>query len=201
MRLFLAALTLSFFALASGVAPARMRPVDPVATVPSTYAEAAAPPATRGAPAPLDPPFTAQVVRVVDGDSVTVLVDRRTISVRLAQIDAPERGQPWGRNAREVLAGLVAGRTVRVRPSDVDRYGRMVALIDADGLPVNREMVRRGAAWAYRAYLPESGMLVVEAQARQARRGLWALPPGERVAPWEHRRAERTARAQTAVAR
>lgn len=145
-------------------------------------------PAGRGA-------FEARVIRISDGDSIVVRAGDTNTAIRLADIDAPERGQPWGRQARSELAGMVAGQTVRIVPVERDRYGRTVAGVEVDGVAVNREMVRRGAAWAYRRYLRDRSMLALEREARARAAGLWALPEAERVAPWDHRQAQREAAA------
>jgi hypothetical protein len=74
---------------------------------------------------------------------------------------------------------------------DTDRYGRTVGRIYEGTTDVNAEMVRQGAAWVYRQYSRDPSLLRLEAEARAARRGLWALPEAERAPPWEWRAAER----------
>lgn len=133
-------------------------------------------------------PFRARVVRVSDGDSITVLQGTVQHRIRLADIDAPERGQPWGRQSQRMLAELVAGADVEIQPTDTDRWGRIVARVrTADGTDVSRAMVSRGGAWAFRRYLTDRSKLQLEAEARAAGRGLWALPETERMPPWEWR--------------
>jgi endonuclease YncB( thermonuclease family) len=142
---------------------------------------------------PIGTQFQAQVIKVTDGDSITVRNGEQNIKVRLAQIDAPERGQPWGTRSREELAGLVAAKTVTITPQGSDRYGRMIGDIRIDTQDVNAAMVQRGAAWAYRDYLRDPRLIAIEAQAKSARVGLWALPAGQRLPPWEYRAARRDA--------
>ena len=133
-------------------------------------------------------PFQARVVRVSDGDSITVLQGTPQHRIRLADIDAPERGQPWGRQAQRMLAAMVAGADVQIVPTDTDRWGRIVARVrTADGTDVSRAMVAAGGAWAFRRYLTDPSKLELEAEARAARRGLWSLPEAERLPPWEWR--------------
>jgi endonuclease YncB( thermonuclease family) len=94
--------------------------------------------------------ISGRVVRVADGDTITVLAaDNRQVRVRLAWIDAPERGQAFGNVSRKSLAGLVVGKTVRVEEHDRDRYGRTVGTVFVDGSDVNLEQIRRGFAWVY----------------------------------------------------
>lgn len=126
--------------------------------------------------------FTGRVVNVADGDTVTVLADRREVRVRLAGIDAPERGQPHARAARQSLASLVAGRTVTVHGRGEDVYGRLLGEIRVEMLDVNAEQVRRGYAWVFRRYSHDPRLLALEAEAKVARRGLWQDP--NPVAPW-----------------
>jgi endonuclease YncB( thermonuclease family) len=136
--------------------------------------------------------ITGRVVGISDGDTLTLLSDRRRqIRVRLAGIDAPEAHQPYGSRARKVLAALVFRRRVTVVVVDTDRYGRTVGRVIAGGTDVNAAMVRRGAAWVYRAYSHDPALLRLEAEARAARRGLWALPEAQRQPPWEWRRPRR----------
>ncbi|MXY05613.1 MAG: thermonuclease family protein [Gammaproteobacteria bacterium] len=144
--------------------------------------------------------FEASVVAVADGDTVTVLrqtaAGPRQVRVRLTEIDAPERGQPWGTRARRALADKVFRQTVQVVASGEDRYGRMLARLyvaDGDtlsGRDVNREMVREGHAWVYRRYATEN-WLPDEAAARDSGLGLWSLGVGASVPPWEWRHGER----------
>ncbi len=110
---------------------------------------------------------------------------------RRAEVDAPESGQPYGTRARQHLSELAFSREVRVEVTDTDRYGRTVGRVRAGGVDVNAELVRQGAAWVYEAYSTDPALPPLQAEARAARRGLWALPEGERVPPWEWRRASR----------
>ena len=129
-----------------------------------------------------------RVVAIADGDTLTVLTQtQQQVRVRLAEIDTPEAAQPYGSRARQELSELAFGKDVQVAVRDTDRYGRTVGRVSAGGQDVNAEMVRRGAAWVYRQYSRDAALLAVEAEARAARRGLWALPEAQRVPPWEWR--------------
>ncbi len=133
-----------------------------------------------------------RVVAVSDGDTLTVLDGaRREVRVRLAEIDTPESGQPYGDRARQALSDLAFGKAVRVVVVDTDRYGRTVGRVHEGGVDVNAEMVRRGAAWVFRRYSRDPSLPRLEEEARAARRGLWALPEAQRTPPWEWRAANR----------
>lgn len=133
-----------------------------------------------------------RVVAIADGDTLTVLTEaRQQVRGRLAGIDTPERAQPYGSRARQELSELAFGKQARVAVHDTDRYGRTVGRVHAEGRDVNAEMVRRGVAWVYRRYSSDATLLALEAEARESRRGLWALPEAERVPPWEWRAARR----------
>lgn len=128
-----------------------------------------------------------KVVGVTDGDTLTVLVNRQPVKIRLAEIDTPERGQPWGTRAKQALSDKVFGKEVGLRVVDTDRYGRTVAHVYLEGRDINREMVREGHAWAYRKYLRDPSLLEDEAAARKAGVGLWSVPEAQAVPPWEWR--------------
>jgi len=111
--------------------------------------------------------------------------------VRLAEIDTPERGQPWATRAKQALSDKLFRKQVEVRVVDTDRYGRTVGHVWIGGRHINREMVREGHAWVYRKYLEDETLLDDEAHAREAEVGLWSLPEAQRVPPWDWRRGER----------
>lgn len=130
----------------------------------------------------------ARVVGITDGDTITVLTEqRRQMRVRLAQIDAPERRQPFGDRARDMLSQLVFERRVRIVAVGTDRNRRVIGRVFVGSLDVNAEMVRRGGGWVFRRYSDDPMLLRLESEARSARRGIWALPEAQRLPPWEWR--------------
>jgi endonuclease YncB( thermonuclease family) len=131
--------------------------------------------------------FTGKVVRVADGDTFTVLVDREQIKVRLAEIDAPERGQPWSKRAKQALETKISGCIAEVSWTFNDRYGRRVGHVRCGGRDVNRELVREGHAWVSRRWMRDETLLDDEARARADRAGLWSLSEADRVPPWQWR--------------
>ncbi len=143
------------------------------------------------------------VKRVLDGDSLVVRSDGRDVEVRLAEIDTPEKGQPYAETSRKALRGMVLGKRVRLEVLDVDRYQRTVARVfrQTDDLWVNAEMVRLGHAWAFRRYVRDERLYELERSAREERLGLWALPEAEREPPWRWRREHPPEHAQDSAAR
>lgn len=130
--------------------------------------------------------FSARVIRVSDGDTITVLRDQNPIKIRLAEIDCPEKSQAFGQSARAHTADLVFGKTVLVSTLSKDRYGRFVANVSLAGKNLSEELVSSGYAWCYRKYSKNSELLQEESDAKSARRGLWAEP--QPTPPWEYRR-------------
>jgi endonuclease YncB( thermonuclease family) len=145
------------------------------------------------APAAFAATYTGKVIGISDGDTIKILVDRTQRKIRLAEIDTPEKGQPYGKKAKQALSRLVFGKTVTVEKKDIDRYGRIVGRVYVDGVDVNAEMVRGGHAWVYRKYATDQTFYAMEGDAKRNRRGLWALPEAQRVPPWEWRHGSRSA--------
>ena len=130
-----------------------------------------------------------QDIREAGGDTLRAIDEGKVEQrIRLAGIDTPERGQPFGNVARERLAALTMGQAVEVHVEDRDRYGRTVARLEVGGLDVCLQMVADGLAWHYTRYSDDADLAAAERQARAARRGLWrdAAP----VAPWDWRASE-----------
>jgi micrococcal nuclease len=134
--------------------------------------------------------LTGKVVAISDGDTLTVLDDTKTQhKIRLAGIDAPEKRQAFGTNAREALGDKAFQQSVRIEVIDVDRYHREVGRIFLGERFINMEMVRDGFAWRYVQYDKPGEFTAAEADAREHHRGLWADP--NPTPPWEWRKAKR----------
>jgi micrococcal nuclease len=132
-----------------------------------------------------------RVVSIADGDTLTVLdADNRQVKVRLKDIDAPERGQPFSQRSRQLLSDLCFQKRAEVRISDTDRYGRAIGDVYCAGVHVNSRLVEDGLAWVYVQYAsPRSPLFGLERDARRSGRGLWS--DRNPVAPWQWRRGER----------
>ncbi|HXY35360.1 MAG TPA: thermonuclease family protein [Planctomycetaceae bacterium] len=131
-----------------------------------------------------------QVVKIADGDTLTVLDQSRVQhKIRLAGIDAPEKSQAFGTQARNALASKVFRQTVRVEVTDTDRYGREVGRVFCSRRFINAEMVRDGLAWRYPQFDKPGEFEAPETDARRHHRGLWA--ESDPVPPWEFRKAKR----------
>lgn len=129
------------------------------------------------------------VVGITDGDTLKILTPiNSTAKIRLAEIDTPERGQPYGKKAKQELSDLTFEKPVAIKLVDIDRYERIVGRIYVDDVDVSAELVRRGAAWVYRRYATDDSLYGLEDDARESGRGLWGLPEVQRLPPWEWRR-------------
>ena len=129
------------------------------------------------------------VIGIADGDTLTARCDSPTVAenikVRLAEIDAPEKGQAFGNRSKQHLSELCFKKQAEVRSQTKDRYGRTVARVTCDGVDANAEQVRAGMAWVFDKYVTDRALYAVQDEARAARRGLWA--DAEPVAPWAWR--------------
>ena len=85
---------------------------------------------------------------VSDGDTITVLKDGTQVRIRLAAIDCPEKGQPYGQAAKKFTSHMVAGKVVKIWQNDTDRYGRIVAFVFTDDVNANKALLEAGLALA-----------------------------------------------------
>lgn len=169
-----------------------------IGLVPLVAASRALPPhrvALAGVPAPC-PLLEGKVVGIQDGDTITLLdSSKHSYRIRLLGIDAPEKNQPFGKVAKQVLSERVFGKQIQVMTKGRDRYGRTLGKLLLDGSDINLEMVRHGLAWFYQHYAGTQfrgdASLYAGAQkrAQQELGGLWAYP--DPIEPWEWRKTRR----------
>jgi endonuclease YncB( thermonuclease family) len=138
------------------------------------------------------PLFLATVIGISDGDTLTVLNEsKQQVKIRLAEIDAPEEGQPFGTQSKQSLSDLCFGKQAKVIPRVKDQYGRTVARISCDVVDANSEQVSRGMAWVYRKYARDHNLFIFEQEAKRFKRGLWAGKSP--TPPWDWRKTKRYA--------
>jgi len=143
-----------------------------------------------------DEDFSGVVMHVFDGDSFLVRPSsgRDAINVRLMDIDAPEKDQPYANSARSALIGLVEGRRVFVDVIEIDRYDRKIAKVyrEPDRLEIARTLVHDGHVWVNRKYAKDATLAKLEDTARAKGQGLWSLPADQLLEPWRFRQKQRS---------
>ncbi len=141
--------------------------------------------------------FSGIAISILDGDTIKVESSERIVyQVRLAGIDAPEKNQAFGEEAKQNLIRLVLGKSVVVHAHKNDRYGRLVGKVFLDGADMSLMQIRAGLAWHYKQYQKEQTQLdrnsysVEESTARQRGLGLWSQ--ADPVPPWVHRKGAKS---------
>jgi micrococcal nuclease len=140
-------------------------------------------------PAGLAADFQGEVIRVLDGDTIEVLHDKKPERIRLYGIDCPEKGQAFGQKAKQATSSLLFGKDVRIESHGRDKHRRTLGTVFDGDLNVNHELVKEGWCWWFRKFVPKDQTLKqLEQAAKDAKKGLWADP--NPVPPWLYRRLE-----------
>lgn len=131
--------------------------------------------------------FSGKVVAITDGDTFKLLTkDSTLVIVRLANIDCPEKKQPFSQKAKQFVSDAIFGKMVIINELKKDRYKRSVAyVIYSDHLNLSEELLKQGLAWHYKQYSKDSKLQSLEDVARLKKIGLWQDPTS--VPPWEWR--------------
>lgn len=129
----------------------------------------------------------AKVVGISDGDTITVLLEGNTQKkLRLAEVDCPESGQPFGSNAKQFTSEQVFGKQISFIETDTDRYGRTIAKVYYDnGKYLSAEIIKAGLGWWYYHFSKDKFLRELEEKARLEKLGLWQ--DKNNVSPWEYR--------------
>jgi endonuclease YncB( thermonuclease family) len=129
-----------------------------------------------------------KVVGISDGDTIRILKDNKEVRVRLAGVDCPEKGQPFGTQAKHFTSEKAFGKNVKLDIiQSADRYGRVVAdVILPDGTKLSEELVKAGLAWHYKQFSKSKVLADLENDARENKRGLWI--DADPIPPWKYRK-------------
>ncbi|WP_452223500.1 thermonuclease family protein [Lacinutrix chionoecetis] len=128
-----------------------------------------------------------KVVGIMDGDTFKLLTkDSTTVKVRLANIDCPEKKQPFSTKAKQFVSEAIFSKEVTVQVLKKDRYRRLIAnVFYGDSINLNHELVKNGFAWHYVKYSKDTILQSLEDKARKDNVGLWA--DKNVMSPWEWR--------------
>lgn len=130
--------------------------------------------------------FTAEVTKIIDGDSIKVKSAKNTIEIRLYGIDAPEYDQAFAGKAKKYLKKKLQGKSVVILPVDTDRYGRLVAIVRRGDMVINEQLLAEGLAWYYPKYCKKSvcsSWKKKNKKAKKQRKNIWSEPSP--IAPWK----------------
>lgn len=127
-----------------------------------------------------------RILKVKDGDTFDYLDCNGDIhTVRMAGIDTPEKGQPFGNKAKEKLASLLKSGKITMLRTGSGNHHRLAMEVYVDGIDVNLELVKCGLAWREPRFDKSGKYIQAEAEAKKAKLGLWSDPTS--IAPWEFR--------------
>lgn len=130
------------------------------------------------------------VIAISDGDTLTARCGEagayHQVKVRLAEIDAPEKGQPFSEESRQNLARIYHQQAASIRSIGTDRYGRTLARVECQGTDANAEQVYAGLAWVYDQYVTDKSLYRAQDEAKRQRLGVWSDPAP--IPPWKWRR-------------
>lgn len=131
-----------------------------------------------------------KVIGIKDGDTIEVLLDGNTPKVlRLAEVDCPESGQAFGKNAKSFTSSLVFGKIVTFKVTSVDRWGRSVAKVYQGKKYISEELIKEGMGWHYHQYSNSKKLARLQLEAKKNKIGLWQDKNPK--APWDYRKDKR----------
>ncbi len=137
---------------------------------------------------------TGKVIKISDGDTITLLLEgNQQKKIRLAEVDCPESGQAFGKNAKQFTSAQVFGKTVSFVETNTDRYGRSIAKVYYDdGKYLSKELIKAGMGWWYFSYSKDASLGKLQETAQYKKVGLWQ--DSNALAPWDFRKMKRELR-------
>jgi micrococcal nuclease len=135
--------------------------------------------------------LTGKVIGIKDGDTVVVIdAANNQTTLRLAEVDCPEKSQAFGSKAKQFTSDAVYLKEVKYIVTNKDRYGRSIAKIYYnDNKYLSAEIIRNGFGWQYKQYSTSKLLANLEQEARANKRGLWVDP--NPIYPSEFRKSKR----------
>ena len=131
-----------------------------------------------------------KVIKVKDGDTIVILdSDNVQHTIRVADIDCPEKGQPFSKAATSFVSNEIFGKEVSIEKKSKDRYGRIIGNVFYTNKTLSKELLRKGLAWHYKYYSKDKELATLELIAKKNKLGLWADP--NPINPYQWRKGKR----------
>ena len=120
-----------------------------------------------------------EIIKVYDGDTITLYANHTKYKIRLYGIDAPELNQSFGKQSQENLQNMCKiGSEAIVEIKSRDKYNRLVGILSCDSINANKKQLESGYAWAYTEYIPNIQEKLeynsLQQEARASNLGLWS---------------------------
>lgn len=132
-----------------------------------------------------------KIIAIKDGDTVVALLsDKTQETLRLADVDCPEKKQPFGKNAKEFTSSQVFGKKVTFYRVGKDRYRRTIAKIFyGKEKYLSSEIIKAGYGWWYYKVSKNTGLQKYQDEAKAQKLGLWA--DKNAMSPWDFRESKK----------
>lgn len=133
--------------------------------------------------------FEATVTGIKDGDTIELLKDNEKLTLRLSEIDCPEKNQPYGKHAKKFVSDFCFNQKVQVmieKEKEKDQYGRYLGKVKIGFKVLQEELLKNGLAWHYKKYSTDEYLEKLENDARKSKIGLWK--DSNPTPPWDWRR-------------
>ena len=128
-----------------------------------------------------------KVIGVKDGDTIEVLLEGNIPKVlRFAEVDCPENGQAFGKNAKAFTSSQLFGKKVIFEITSTDRWGRSIAKVYYGKKYISEEIIKAGMGWHYYQYSNSQKLAQLQIKAKKNKIGLWQDKNAK--APWDYRK-------------
>lgn len=126
--------------------------------------------------------FKGWCMKVVQGDTIMVYVNKKMLNIRLAYIDCPELQQPYGQEALKFTSDLLLRKKIQVEIESYAENGQLIGRVNVNGEDLSMTLVKAGLAWYCKEHGTERYLLKAQRKAKRSKIGLWSQK--KPVPPW-----------------
>jgi len=116
------------------------------------------------------------VIRIIDGDTISVNLNNSVETIRFLGINTPEKGKPYYSEAKDYLKEI-ENKSIEVLRDfeDVDKYDRKLRYVFYENRLVNAEILEQGLATSFmiKGLNYENKLKTAEDFAKNNEKGLW----------------------------
>jgi endonuclease YncB( thermonuclease family) len=129
--------------------------------------------------------FRGWCMKVVEADTIMVYVNKKLLKIRIAHIDCPESGQPFGIEAQRFVTKLILKKKIQVEIESYTETDQMIGRVVINGEDLSMVLVKAGLAWYFKDHGPDRYLAKAQRKVRRKKVGLWSQK--NPVPPWVFR--------------